>query len=177
VEPLMMRLTGWLRSKVTVRDEKSNSFVAFIVFLPLLLGVFGIGVDVARNVYIRTHLQDSLTLAVQGGAQSASADSGQSRGFDMNAFVNTTERLYAMNRVSGPQVLCQSSGTVANSSLAKCWTQPIAPFVQPSRVGFEVVYTVHERSKNAFLQFLGSEFAYQDYNLNAGASLYQQNVN
>jgi hypothetical protein len=176
---MMFRLMRWLRDPLGKRDEKSNSIALFIVLLPIIIGAFGLGVDVARNLYIRTSLQNSLDMAVVGGSGVTTTDGnnqivlGVRHGgvIDRNAVVTEVERVYAMNRMQGPGLSCVGRGTVPGTRLQKCWEQPTTPVVTSNFV----YYSVAERSRNAFLQILSDDLIYQHYTLESRATITRVN--
>lgn len=162
---MLARALRWWKDPEGRRDENSNSFAMFVVMLPLILGSFGIGVDMSRNLYVRTAIRNHLDLAVVGGAGTHVA-SGKT--IDTAAALVEVERVYAMNRAQGPGLRCTGTGKiVAKTSIPRCWTQPKAPSITST----SVTYTVREQSTNAFLQVLGIPL--QTYTVSAKAKVNQ----
>lgn len=150
---MILRLRAWWRATESHRDEKSNSFALFVVMLPILLGAFGLGVDVARNVYIRSSLENALDTAVTSGAAAGYVYNGQDGSFSLEQFTQATERVYALNRQNGPGLSCIGAGIVPGTTLPKCWVQPRGPQYDGTR--HEVRYSVQEQSRNSFLNVIG----------------------
>lgn len=165
----MRRLLNWLRDHR--RDEKSNSFVVFIILAPLIIGVFGLGVDVARNVYVRSALQNDLDLAVYGGLNDVHTEMRRGEPTAVlnspDRVLSSVERVYNLNREQGPALSCTGTGTVAGSGDSKCWSQPRTPVVTDTTI----CYWVSERSRNAFLPVLSSSLAYQTFNIASGGTI------
>lgn len=132
------------------RDEKSNSFALFVITLPVILGAFGIGVDMTRNTYLRTSIQNHLDMATVAGASVMSGSVGGK--IDAKKAVAEVEKVYAVNRWAGPGLSCTGTGKrVPGTEAPRCWTQPKKPTVSTR----SVTYTVGEQSTNAFLVVLG----------------------
>lgn len=155
------------KSPRRVREEASNSFALFVVMLPLLMGAFGMGLDMSRNVFIRTELQNALDLAVVGGAAEVKWTGDGTLKINQEAAVNTTERLYNLNRAHASALICEGHGTIPEGGGKRCWEQ----YGEPKANGVEYVYGVTEKSRNAFLPVIGVE--YQSYNIVSRASLRQ----
>jgi len=58
-----------------VHDDSGNSLIIVIVYLPMLLATFGMGFDVARNVYVKHTLQGIADQASAAAAFLAAEDS------------------------------------------------------------------------------------------------------
>lgn len=155
-------------------DESSNSFAMFVVMLPLIIGAFGIGIDIARNVYIRTSLQNALDMATVGGAAVTEVAPGGGLRIDADNALLTTEQVYALNRASGPSVDCvDTPGNIPGTQLARCWRTGVG-LRAPTVTDTAIYYSVRERSKNAFLPVLGvTSLVWQDYVLESHAVLKQ----
>ncbi len=155
---------------VRPRDEASNSFPLLVLLLPLILGSFGIGLDTARNFYIRTSLQNDLDLAVVAGAAVTSYNNAGDVVIDGNRALREVERIYALNRGDGPGLSCtgDGAGVAGTDGLRRCWTTE-RQVVHPS--GQRITYVIAERSRNAFLPVLGERFRYQDYTIRSEALL------
>lgn len=149
------------------RDESSNSFALFVVMLPMLLGAFGMGLDISRNVYIKTELQNALDLAVVGGAAEVRHNSSGDIQVDRERAVATTERIYQANRAQAAALECPGKSVIAGTGQRRCWKE----WEPPVANGAEFTYSVIERSRNAFLPTIG--IPYQDYRLVSRASLRQ----
>jgi Flp pilus assembly protein TadG len=149
------------------RDEASNSFALFVVMLPMLLGAFGMGLDISRNVYIRTELQNALDLAVVGGAAEVRHDDAGNIYVDQARAVAAAERIYDANRQQAARLECTSNHTIEGTGTRRCWQR----WNEPVASGGEFTYSVVEISKNAFLPVVGVTF--QTYRLVSHASLRQ----
>lgn len=149
------------------RDEASNSFALFVVMLPMLLGAFGVGLDVSRSVYIRTELQNALDLAVVGGAAEVRHNPSGNIAVDQDRAVATTERIYQANRAQAARLECTGEGVIDSLGTRRCWKR----WEDPVANGSEFTYSVVERSRNAFLPVIGITF--QDYRIVSHASLRQ----
>lgn len=153
------------------RDESSNAFALFVVMLPMLLGAFGIGLDVSRNIYIRTELQNALDLAVVGGAAEVKHNPSGDIRIDAAQAISTTERVYNANRAHAAKLECTGTGSLdgvlGGRRCWKVWNDVV------SVNGVEFTYGVVERSRNAFLPVIGSSLAYQDFKIVSHASLRQ----
>lgn len=163
------RAQRWQRKP---RDESSNSFALLIMLLPLILGAFGIGVDTARNTYIRISLQNDLDLATVGGAAVTTYDTSNNLVIDENAALIEVARIYAQNRSVGPGLSCigdQQRVPGTNPAIPRCWRGLDPNGVTPN--GLRLNYSVSERSRNAFLPVLG--ITWQDYSLRSSAVLNQ----
>ena len=155
---------------VRPRDEASNSFPLLVLLLPLILGSFGIGLDTARNFYIRTTLQNDLDLAVVAGAAVTSYNTVGDVVIDGNRALREVETIYAINRADGPGLSCigDGAGVAGTDGLRRCWATE-RQVVHPS--GQRITYVLTERSRNAFLPVLGEQFRYQDYTIRSEALL------
>lgn len=168
-----LRLPGRLRPRKPRperrfgRDEASNSFALFVVMLPMLLGAFGMGLDISRNVYIRTELQNALDLAVVGGAAEVTHNSNGDIQIDRERAIATTERVYQANRAQAAALECKGGAVIAGTEQRRCW----ALWEPAIANGAEFTYSVVETSRNAFLPTIG--IPYQQYRLVSHASLRQ----
>lgn len=162
---MLARARRWWRDPDDRRDEASNSFAMFIVLLPVILGSFGIGVDMSRNIYLRTVIQNHLDLAVVSGAGTHVANGTK---IDPSGALRQVERVYAVNRAAGPGLSCTGSGAkVYGTNAPRCWTTPT-----PAKVTATTVqYSVREKSVNAFLQVVGVPT--QTYNITSFARVNQ----
>lgn len=159
----------WWRDPEGRRDEASNSFAMFVVMLPMILGAFGIGVDMSRNLYIRTSIQNHLDMATVAGAGTTVQTSAGLRVDTKNALPQV-ERVYAVNRASGPGLSCIGNRSIIEGTdgQRRCWTQP----VKAAATSTKVTYTVAERSRNSFLVVLGIKD--QNYRVSSAAKVNQQ---
>lgn len=173
--PCLTRRRGDLAPRA--RDESSNSFAMFVIMIPLLMGAFGMGLDISRNVFIRTELQNGLDLAVVGGAAEVQFAPNGAAVVDLEKAVVATERVYNMNRAEAAALLCtKGQGLLADSGITRCW-QPVDPHTYTdinkatgvASSGY--YYAVRERSRNAFLSVVG--VTYQDYLIESRASIRQ----
>lgn len=163
-----VRVPTVFKRRTGPRDESSNSFALFVVMLPLLMGAFGMGMDMSRNVFIRTELQNALDLAVVGGAAEVRYTGSGDIKVNQEAAVATTERLYNLNRINASKLECLGGGHIAGAEgQRRCWKV----LDLPAATGVEYVYGVSERSRNAFLPVIG--VVYQDYQIISRASLRQ----
>lgn len=151
-----------------VRDESSNSFAMFVALLPVILGSFGMGIDISRNVFIRTSLQNSLDMAVVAGAGVTKVGEGGYVEIDREKVIPTIEHTYALNRAAGPALDCRERYVIADSNQVRCWRLlPNHIVVEPNYIE----YGINERSRNAFLQVVG--LAHQEYRLISEARVNQ----
>jgi hypothetical protein len=156
---------SWLRDPAGRREERAaSSMVAFIMFFPLIVGAFGFGIDIARNIWIRTSIQNAVDTSAVGGAgvtdNYGAGGALQIREGDAIAEMRT---LYKLNRAN-------VALTCLSGSEGQCWVEPNG---HPPAVigGTKITFDVREESKNAFLGFLGQRV--QQYNLHSQAKISQ----
>lgn len=166
---MILRVRSWVRNENGTPNEKSNTFALFIVLLPLIFGVFGLGIDVSRSVYIRNALQNDLDLATVGAAGEASVAAGGTPVINAGPARRTLERMYAINRASGPGLSCTGSGAPVPESggLPRCWIETVGNFGTNT-----ITFGVREQSRNSFLPIVG--VTTQTYNLRSTATLRQR---
>lgn len=163
---LLATLAAWARrtGRATRRSESGNAFAVFIVMLPMLLAAFGMGVDVARNTYIRMSLQNDLDMAVVGGAAVTQTNSNGKLVISTSGAQAAVRETYRLNRLNSTNLdFCLTGNT------NRCWQETAgAPAVTQN--GTRITYSIRERSRNtAFLAFVGVPF--QDYRLTSSAVL------
>jgi hypothetical protein len=156
---------SWLRDPGGRREERATaSMAAFIMFFPLVVGAFGFGIDIARNIWIRTSIQNAVdTSAVGGAAVTDNLGAGGALRIKGADAIDEMRTLYKLNRANvGLTCLSGSEG--------QCWIEPDghAPAVIG---GTKITFQVREESKNAFLGFLGQPR--QQYNLHSQAKISQ----
>jgi hypothetical protein len=158
----------WLRDPEGRREERAvSSLVMFFVFFPLIVAAFGTGIDVAKNVWIRTSIQNGLDSAAVGGAGTTTTVGGVVT-VDKKLAPGEMRKLYAINRAANPGLKCIGSGSfaVGMRSYQRCWTEPY-PGIRMTATTTE--FNVHEESTNAFLGLLGQPT--QTYNLRGKAKV------
>lgn len=150
-----------------IRDEASNSFALFIIMAPVIFGAFGTGLDVSRNVWIRTQLQNALDLAVVGGAGTSNvASNGEVVIAEADALDNV-EKIYALNRSSGPPLSCWGDrSNIPDTAESRCWR-----VLERDVRSQYLYYSISERSKNAFLPVIGIKW--QEYTVTSEARIKQ----
>lgn len=164
---MMFRSHGKHRGRRRI-EELSNSFALMVVMLPVILGAFGMGIDMARNTYIRTSLQNTLDMATVAGAAVTNVTAGQPT-INPTGAIQQTERIYAIDRNTGPGLACIGSrAIVSGTTLPMCWKRWHAPRVRATKLTYSVV----EKSRNAFLPVIGIDF--QTYHLVSHAVVNQQ---
>ena len=161
----------WLRDPDGRRDERAaTSLVMFIMFFPLIVGSFGFGVDVARNIWIRTSLQNAVDTSVVGGAAVTKISSAGQVVVDGGPGADQAQaeirKLYALNREDNPGLKCFPGPPVLGTTLTQCWTEPPLSLIITAN---SAKFSVHEQSTNAFLMLLGSPT--QEYNLKGHAEV------
>lgn len=158
-----------IKRRSKARDEASNSFALFIIMAPVIFGAFGVGLDISRNVYIRTELQNSLDMATVAGAAVTTVDANGNAVIDTNNALTAVEKVYAMNRAQGPALACAGWGPgnlIAGTTLRECWQVNSQAVTSRS-----LYYSVKERSTNAFLPIIGVK--YQTYDIVSQARIKQ----
>lgn len=149
------------------RDESSNSFAMLIVMLPMLLAAFGLGLDFARNLYIKISLNNALEQAVVSGAGVANT-SRHGVTIDPNAAMDAVQRVYAIDRTAGPSLDCIGPKTIVpGTNYPQCWKTWKATVVGQQFIQ----YGVDEQSTNMFLGIVGDST--QNYHLQAQARIKQ----
>ena len=157
---------AWLRDPEGRREERAaTSLVMFIMFFPVIVGSFGFGIDVARNIWVRSSLQNAVDTAVVGGAAVTRTSAGlvivDGRWDKAPAEVR---KLYARNRADNPGLKCFPGGPVYGTPITKCWaTESLSTTDDSANFG------VREQTTNAFLMFLGQPT--QEYNLKGHAEI------
>lgn len=153
----------WLRDPDGRREERAASSLAvFIIFFPLIVGAFGFGIDIAKNIWIRSSIQNAVDTSAVGGAGVTQTDPGT--GFPhINGplAIDQMRNLYKLNRDDNPGLTCTGSG---NSS-SGCYTESWAVSWDKTE------FNVHEQSRNSFLWFLGPNLRTQHYSLQGKAKI------
>ena len=146
------------------RNEASNSFALFVVMLPCILGSFGMGLDMSRNVFIRTELQNALDMATVSGAGVWVVDSNGQPAIDKPGAIDAVEKVYAINRGNASKIDCWGTrAAIPGTALRKCWQMNGTPQVNAQYLS----YGVKERSQNAFLTVVGVKW--QKYDITSHA--------
>lgn len=142
----------WLRDPGARREERAaSSLVVFIMFFPLIVGAFGFGIDIARNIWIRTSIQNAVDSSAVGGAGVTKTNSAGGLVVNPGPARVEMRKLYALNRADNPGLSCKGDRTpITGTPHKRCWTGEVTT-VSTTTTLFEV----REESKNAFLGFLG----------------------
>jgi hypothetical protein len=149
------------------RDEASNSFALFLIMMPVIMGAFGIGLDMSRNVYIRTTLQNGLDMATVSGAGVTDVNQEGVVDIDEEGALRAVETVYAQNR-PGFMECTGDNSRIGDTGYHRCWKQWGSPTINRAYLQ----YGVRERSKNAFLPVIGVKW--QDYHIRSQARINQQ---
>ena len=149
----------WLRDPEARREERATAtLVACILFFPIILGAIGCGIDVARNIWIRTSIQNSVDAAAVGGAGVTVVNevTGVLEINEAGAVIEM-RKLYALNRADQPGVLCiGGEAPLDGTDYTRCWEETDDPTFELDDDGHPTVkFFVNERSNNVFLPFLG----------------------
>lgn len=140
--------------------ENGNSFIMYILLLPVLMGFFGYAVDSGISYYTRTGMQNALDSAAVAGA--AKVNYNGSGNFSINAERAKDQAISAM-KVSlkqYPNLNCKDyncydiKATIVNGGVGR---------------GEVLRLTVTERSKTQFLYIIGQHE--QEYNLKSEARI------
>ena len=165
------RLSVWFRDTDGRREERAaSSLVVFIMFFPLVVGAFGFGIDLARNVWIRNSIQNAVDSSVVGGAGTTLIDHAGAVVINQPQAKIEMRKLYAINRGDNPGLTCigdQASITANGRYYVRCWQEPVPPATTTRTAQFDV----REQSRNAFMGLLGMPT--QDYNLRGKAKINQ----
>jgi hypothetical protein len=152
----------WLRDPEGRREERAaTSLVVFIMFFPLIVGAFGFGIDIAKNIWIRTSIQNAVDTSAVAGAAVTDSSTGVLRirgdGPGSPGAQSEMHKLYASNRADNPGLTCLSGPF--------CWQE------QSVVTATTTQFNVQEQSKNAFLGFLGPNLRIQNYSLQGKAKI------
>lgn len=170
----------WARRTGQTGESAVSTFVVFLLLMPMIVGTFGIGFDVARNTYIRMSLQNDLDSAVVGAAAVTGTDPDTGKLFIAGDAVGAARTAYAYNRTNSPGLSCIGSGSIPipGGAVAKCWVDASGPNIYNPCVSSltekcRIQWTVRERSANQFVKVLG--IPVQNYELESEAVLEWQN--
>jgi hypothetical protein len=149
----------WLRDPEARREERAaSSLVVFIMFFPLIVGAFGFGIDISKNIWIRTSIQNAVDSSAVGGAGVTVIDKKGVLLVDKALAPGQMRKLYALNRADNPGLSCKGDRVlIKGTSEVRCWTGEKAQADKDPATGLytRTLFVVHEESKNAFLGFLG----------------------
>lgn len=151
-----------LRKNFQRTKEAGNSFVALLVILPLLCGVFGLALDAGVGYYTRIGLQNSLDNAAIAGASQMNTvgiAGGSKNVINASKAATTAKTVYGQSRLNYKNIQCGSN---------TCYTFTSTIKTDPKR-GQYLQLSVKESSKTLFLQFFGIDK--QDYTLVSDARI------
>lgn len=155
-------MLSYLRKKFKKGKEQGNTFVALMVMLPLLLGIFGVALDAGVGYYTRIGLQNSLDNAAVAGASqmnSVGVSGGSRNVINATKAAQVAKQVYSQSRQNYPNIQCGSN---------TCYTFTSTVKNDPTR-GQYLQLTIKESSKSLFLQFFGIEK--QNYTLVSDARI------
>lgn len=135
------------------RNEQGNSFVMYVMMMLLMLGIFGLAVDTALNVYTRNAIQGAMDVATRTAVQQINVVNGRVT-VNADAARTVAEQTYAKNRPAsgtsgGAMLVCQ------NSSSGRCFQVTEFQVGTDPRTGQQYVeFSVRERRNNLFLNLI-----------------------
>lgn len=143
--------------KFLKRDkENGNTFVMYLLLLPLMMGFFGYAVDSGISYYTRTGMQNALDSAAVAGAAGNTVDGGRGVVYDShgNYVINVVK---AKNQAVTAMRTSLKQYPNLNCSDYNCYN--ITATVINGGVGRGSVLRleVQERSKTLFLHILGQK--------------------
>lgn len=145
-----------MRQFLKLDKENGNSFIMYILLLPVLMGFFGLAVDSGISYYTRTGMQNALDSAAIAGAAGNTVDGGRGVVYDShgNYIINVDKaRLQAVEAMKTslqqyPNLNCRDydcydiTATVTNGGAGR---------------GSVLRLEVQERSKTLFLHIIGQK--------------------
>jgi Flp pilus assembly protein TadG len=141
--------------------ENGNSFIMYILLLPVLMGFFGYAVDSGISYYTRTGMQNALDSAAIAGATKVNYNGAGN-------FVIDAERAKAQ-AIASMKVSMKQYPNVECSS-GSCYNNIKATIVSGgSGRGSVLRLTVQQKSKTLFLHIIGIKE--QPYNLKSEARI------
>lgn len=136
-----------MRKFLKIDRENGNSFIMYILLLPLLMGFFGYAVDAGIGYYTRTGMQNALDSAAIAGATQVNYNG--SGNFDINVD-RARDQAVASMKVSlnqYPNIECPDGS---------CYNNITATVVNVGgERGSVLRLDVQEKSKTLFLHVLG----------------------
>lgn len=127
--------------------ENGNSFLMYILLLPLLMGFFGYAVDAGISYYTRTGMQNALDSAAIAGAAKVNYNGSGSFNIDVERAKSQAIASMKVSLKQYPNVECPSGS---------CYNNIQATIVDGGGERGQVLrLTVQEKSKTLFLHILG----------------------
>lgn len=133
-------------------NEQGNSFVLYVMLMLLMLGIFGLAVDTAINVYTRNAIQSALDTATRTAAQQTNISNGRVV-IDQTRARQVAEDIYRKNRPGtgtsgGAMLVCQPG--------AQCFrVTGFSVGVDPITGQRYVEMRVSEKRNNLFMSYIG----------------------
>lgn len=151
-----------MRKFFKLNKENGNSFIMYILLLPILMGFFGYAVDSGISYYTRTGIQNALDSAAVAGAAGNTIDGGRGVVYDAhgNYIING-------NRAKAQAIAAMKVSLKQYPNLEcdeyNCYNIKATIIDGGAGRGKVLRLTVQERSKTLFLHIIG--ISEQKYNL------------
>lgn len=140
--------------------ENGNTFIMYILLLPLLMGFFGYAVDSGMSYYTRTGMQNALDSAAVAGATKVNYNSSGTYVIDVERAKAQAIKAMKVSLKQYPNLKCKEydcydiKATIINGGAGR---------------GNVLRLTVQEKSKTMFLHIIG--ISEQQYNLKSEARI------
>lgn len=143
------------------KNEDGNLLIWYVCAFFVLMGVFGIAVDMSFNTYSRNTLQNSLDSAVVAAASKTQSTAGGRVVINKAEAKNTIAGLYTQNRKSVPDAVCLSKTKYKVTKrqageqymdAEKCWV--MTDFKVNTAQG-TITASVREYKPNYFMRMIG----------------------
>jgi len=174
-----------LKDKLPKQDESGNSFLMYLLLMPVLVATMGLGIDVSINTYTQNTLQSALDQATQSTVSLAkNPDATHSNVSLFEEMKQTVRRIYDQNRIGKlANLACQGQDTpwsdeggVKVVPPSGCGYTELEVNIVSGGAGNRDQYltaSVVEYSKNPFSGMLG--FPFQEYHIKSEAVITHAN--
>lgn len=184
-----MNMLDAFRKRITRKDESGNSFLMYLLLMPVLVATMGFGMDISINTYTQNTLQSSLDQATQSSVSLARNPDVTSNTVSLYEELRQQVRnIYDANRMG------KLANLACQGERGRAWYQgelggeQVTP---PSGCGYTEVSVnitlggggsyreqyltaeVVEYSKNSFMAMFG--IPYQEYHIRSEAVITQAN--
>lgn len=143
-----------MRRYMPCHNEQGNSFVVYVMMMLLMLGIFGLAVDTAINVYTRNAIQSALDTATRTAVQQTNIQNGRVVVNPVKA-QTTAMQTYTKNRPGsgtsgGAMLVCQ------NVAAGQCFQVTRYSVGTDPKTGQQFIeFSVREKRNNLFLNMIG----------------------